>query len=50
MPVIEPDCGQERFLIEDPTETFVKGEQAQVPIMTGVTTDEFALLAIGNKL
>ncbi|GLV44898.1 uncharacterized protein CBL_14529 [Carabus blaptoides fortunei] len=50
--VIEPDFGQERFLIEDPHESFAKGKYAQVPFMSGITADEFAWLAydvVGNS-
>lgn len=43
--VIEPDFGQERFLTEDPNESFAKGKYAQVPFMAGITADEFAWLA-----
>ncbi|XP_001659467.2 venom carboxylesterase-6 [Aedes aegypti] len=40
--VVEPDFGQERFLIEDPTESFLKGNFAKVPVIAGITQDEFA--------
>lgn len=40
-PVVEPDFGQERFLIEDPSVLFGRGNFSRVPIITGVTNDEF---------
>lgn len=40
--VVEPDFGQERFLIEDPTESFLKGDFVKVPVIAGITQDEFA--------
>jgi acetylcholinesterase len=41
-PVVEPDFGQERFLTEDPTATFARGNFSTVPIVVGVTSNEFA--------
>ncbi|XP_058461778.1 juvenile hormone esterase-like [Malaya genurostris] len=41
-PVIEPNFGQERFLDQDPTEAFLKGDFMKVPIIAGITKDEFA--------
>ncbi|CAO1378626.1 unnamed protein product [Diamesa serratosioi] len=41
-PVIEPDFGQERFLTDDPTKLFRDGNFERVPIISGVTNDEFA--------
>ncbi|KAL9703203.1 hypothetical protein quinque_006721 [Culex quinquefasciatus] len=41
-PVIEPDFGQERFLTQDPTEAYLKGEFTKIPIIAGITRDEFA--------
>lgn len=41
-PVVEPDFGQERFLTEDPAKLFASGNFSRVPIITGVTQDEFA--------
>lgn len=50
-PVIESDFGQERFLVEDPTESFRKGNFAKVPIIAGTTQYELLHSAIGmNKL
>lgn len=40
-PVIEPDFGQERFLVEDPIRSFQNDEFMKVPIITGMTKDEF---------
>ncbi|XP_055620173.1 esterase FE4-like [Toxorhynchites rutilus septentrionalis] len=45
-PVIEPDFGQERFLDRDPTEAFLKGDFMRVPVIAGITKDEFASSAI----
>ncbi|XP_058065623.1 juvenile hormone esterase [Anopheles bellator] len=41
-PIIEPDFGQERFLDRNPTEAFRKGDFMKVPLMAGITKDEFA--------
>lgn len=41
-PVIEPDFGQERFLTNDPTELFQAGKFMRIPIIAGITKDEFA--------
>lgn len=40
-PVIEKDFGQERFLIEDPKISFSTGNFNRVPIIAGITHDEF---------
>nr|XP_014102991.1 venom carboxylesterase-6 [Bactrocera oleae] len=45
-PVIEPDYGQERFLIEDPVRSYQNGNFMKIPIITGMTKDEFAGQAI----
>ncbi|KAF2903951.1 hypothetical protein ILUMI_02213 [Ignelater luminosus] len=42
LPVIESDFGQERFLTDNPIKLLQKGDFAQVPVMAGVTTLEFA--------
>lgn len=47
-PVIEPDFGQERFLVEHPTESFRKGDFARVPIIAGITQYEFLHPAISK--
>ncbi|XP_055526824.1 carboxylic ester hydrolase-like [Wyeomyia smithii] len=41
-PVIEPDFGQERFLDRDPTEAYLKGDFMKIPVIAGITKDEFA--------
>lgn len=45
-PVIEPDFGQERFLTEDPTKVYQRGDFMRIPIISGITKDEFAFPAI----
>ncbi|XP_039966368.1 venom carboxylesterase-6 [Bactrocera tryoni] len=45
-PVIEPDYGQERFLTEDPVRSYQNGNFMKIPIITGMTKDEFAGQAI----
>ncbi|XP_060661205.1 carboxylic ester hydrolase [Drosophila nasuta] len=45
-PVIEPDFGQERFLIEDPVRSYQNGDHMKIPIITGMTKDEFVGPAI----
>ncbi|XP_036336478.1 venom carboxylesterase-6-like [Rhagoletis pomonella] len=45
-PVIEPDYGQERFLTEDPVWSYQNGNFMKIPIITGMTKDEFAGQAI----
>nr|QIK02107.1 carboxylesterase 6 [Holotrichia parallela] len=49
-PVIEPDFGQERFLIEHPIDSVKKGDFAKVPVMMGITTDEFGSRSFGIML
>lgn len=46
-PVVEPDFGQERFLTEDPKISFAAGNFARIPIIAGVTQDEFAMIIPG---
>jgi acetylcholinesterase len=41
LPVIESDLGQERFLVEDPNESFRAGRFEKVNVMIGLTADEF---------
>lgn len=41
-PVVEPNFGQERFLTHEPTELFQAGKFMKVPIIAGITKDEFA--------
>ncbi|KAI8115166.1 Venom carboxylesterase-6 [Lucilia cuprina] len=45
-PVVERDFGQERFLIEDPVKSYQNGEFMKIPIITGMTKDEFVGPAI----
>ncbi|XP_053684403.1 juvenile hormone esterase-like [Sabethes cyaneus] len=45
-PVIEPDYGQERFLDRDPTEAYLRGDFMKIPVIAGITRDEFAGPAI----
>lgn len=40
-PVIEPDFGQERFLVDDPIKSYQNDDFMKVPIITGMTKDEF---------
>lgn len=49
-PVIEPDFGQERFLIDDPKKLFKNGEFMRIPILTGVNKYEFLHPAISKFL
>lgn len=44
-PVIEPDFGQERFLTEDPTISYLEGRYMKVPVIAGITKDEFVSFA-----
>lgn len=45
-PVVEPDFGQERFLTQDPTCAFERGQFAKVDILTGITEYEFLYPAV----
>lgn len=45
-PVIEPDFGQERFLIESPEQAILSNNFTHVPILTGIVSDEFSWLAV----
>lgn len=45
--MVEPDFGQERFLTEDPVKALKKGNIANVPVIAGVTTDEFGRKSFG---
>lgn len=40
-PVVERDFGQERFLIEDPVKSYQNGDFMKIPVITGMTKDEF---------
>jgi hypothetical protein len=46
IPVIEPDTIAERFLEADPTELFLSGKFAKVPLITGITKDEVSHKAL----
>ncbi|KAK5641623.1 hypothetical protein RI129_010170 [Pyrocoelia pectoralis] len=46
-PVIELDFGQERFLTEHPIRSVLNGNFQKVPIMAGITEEEFSYLALG---
>lgn len=48
-PVIEDDFGQERFLAEHPVLMVRDGRFEKVPLLTGVTSDEFSGRAVGKK-
>jgi acetylcholinesterase len=49
-PVVEPDFGQERFLIEEPNKLFREGKFMKVNAMVGITTDEFISPIAGMSL
>jgi hypothetical protein len=49
-PVIEEDFGQERFLSDHPINLIESGEFEHVPVVIGVTKDEFANLAFRKSL
>lgn len=40
-PVVEPDFGQERFLTDEPNVLFSNGNFSRVPVIVGITADEF---------
>lgn len=42
LPVVEPDFGQERLLVEDPNESFRNGRFHRAPVIAGITEVEFA--------
>ncbi|XP_031354604.1 venom carboxylesterase-6-like isoform X2 [Photinus pyralis] len=44
-PVVEPDFGQERFLTEHPLRSVLRGDFAKVPIIAGITDQEFSYIA-----
>ncbi|KAM7351885.1 juvenile hormone esterase [Cochliomyia hominivorax] len=46
-PVVERDFGQERFLVEDPVKSYQNSEFMKIPIITGMTKDEFVGPALG---
>ncbi|KAF5306937.1 hypothetical protein FQA39_LY00167 [Lamprigera yunnana] len=46
-PVIEPDCGQERFLTDNPVKLFLEGKYQKVPVMAGIASEETEFAAYG---
>lgn len=48
LPVVEPDLGQERFLTDDPTRLFLRGDFYRVPVIAGITELEFTNLGISK--
>lgn len=46
-PVVEPDFGQERFLEDQPNKLMESGDFIQVPILIGITSDEYASIVPG---
>uniref|UniRef100_A0A182NP54 Carboxylic ester hydrolase n=1 Tax=Anopheles dirus TaxID=7168 RepID=A0A182NP54_9DIPT len=46
MPIVEPDFGQERFLDRNPTAAFQTGDFMRIPLIAGITKDEFAAPAV----
>lgn len=40
--IVEPDLGQERFMIDDPSTLFRAGNFSRVNVMAGITDLEFA--------
>lgn len=46
-PILEPDLGQERFILEDPSVLFREGNFTNVNVMIGITSHEFASPAAG---
>jgi hypothetical protein len=49
IPVTEPDTVPERFLEADPTELFLSGNFAKVPLITGITKDGVSHKALGKQ-
>jgi hypothetical protein len=45
-PVIEPASVPERFLEAHPAELFLSGKFVEVPLITGMTKDEFSYAAL----
>lgn len=48
LPVVEPDLGQERFMVDEPNNLWRSGNFSRVNVMTGVTADEFIQPAAGE--
>lgn len=45
-PVIEPASAHGRFLEAHPATLFLSGKSVQVPLITGITKDEFSYKAL----
>ena len=41
LPVVEHNFGQERFFTADPNKLFESGKFNRVPVIVGITADEF---------
>lgn len=39
--IVEPDFGQERFMVDDPSVLFRAGNFSRVNVMAGITAHEF---------
>lgn len=39
--IVEPDFGQERFMVDDASVLFREGNFSRVNVIAGITTDEF---------
>lgn len=48
VPVIENDQGENVFLPTDPWVAVKSSELADVPLLSGITTDEGAIFGVGN--
>lgn len=46
LPIIEPDFGQSRFLVEHPIKTILNDNWNKVPVLTGIARDEFVSLGL----
>lgn len=49
LPVVEGNFGQQRYLIEDPNESFREGRFEKANVIVGVTADEFISPAASKK-
>lgn len=47
--VIEPDFGQERFLVEHPITSAIHGRYAKIPVMLGITEIEFGYVTYSKN-
>lgn len=48
MPVIEKEFGQDRFIIEEPLDSFQHGRIQRIPLIVGMTKDEFVGIGHGE--